>query len=133
MLGIAPISSVRKYGFQLGPVVAVADASPAMIKMQVGQEHVRYITRGESFLFQGTFQCVITMQIIMREKFCVLLVTDPVINKDEPITIFYQQATQGPRTKVVLISRVGFIPEGFWNYPEHRSPVKFKKTGIDNM
>src|SRR5688572_16503108 len=101
MLGIAPVYRIGKYSFEPVFIGVVFYASSAMIKMKVGKKHIGDIRSAESGLFQSRLKCIITMKIIMGKKFSILLISNSVIDKYQPVSIFDQQATHAPGTHVV--------------------------------
>jgi hypothetical protein len=89
----------------------------------VSKDHIGNIIPAEAMLCQGTVECSISMEVIMTEKFFILLVADACIYQDQPVAIFNEKEPHGPVTKVVFIGRIDPAPDTFWNHTEHRASV----------
>ncbi len=81
----------------------------------------------------GSTQVIVSVQVIMTEKFFILLVSNTIIDEDQPVSIFDQQATQRPATKVVFIGRVGALPDGLGHNTKHSASIQFKIASINYM
>ena len=104
--------------------------SPAMIKMQVGQDHICNVIRRHSYSSQGFFEAVVPVQVIIRKEFFTLLVAYPAVNKNFMHALFDKQAAHAPVTEVILIAGIQFAPHHLWHYAKHRAPVELEITGI---
>ena len=71
--------------------------------------------------------------MIVRKKLFTLLVANTGIDQNQTILIFDQQAAHGPCTHIVVVGRIGFGPERFWNNAKHRPTIQFKKASIYYM
>src|SRR5690606_2775490 len=127
---IAPIYRIGKSKRRLSVVQVYAAA--AMIEVQVRQEHIRHIIRGITSGIQRPDQRIIAVQIVKTQKPGVLLVAYTIVDKDAPVSVFHQEATHGPCAEILFVSRVQFIPNGFWYYTEHGATVQFEEACIDN-
>jgi hypothetical protein len=101
-----------------------------MIKVQMSQKHVGYICGMYAQISEALIQRSIAMQVIVREKFGVLLVPYSIVNQNYPISIHCQKASHSPRTKVVFVSRIGARPKRLGNHPKHSSSIQFEKSGV---
>src|ERR1700733_5428404 len=99
----------------------------------MSQKHIRNVVPAESFRPQRVVEVVVAMQIIMTKKLFILFITYAGVYQDKPVPVFYQQAPQGPATKIICIRGVQFIPDRFRNHAEHSTPIELEKTGIDCM
>jgi hypothetical protein len=59
----------------------------------------------------------------MTEKFLTLFVTDAAINQDQPVPLFNQQTTHSPGTQIIVVRRVGVVPDYFRNHPKHSATI----------
>ena len=69
----------------------------------------------------------------MREEFLILFIADSIIYQDQSVLVFNQQATHGPVAKVMVVSRIEFVPDGFRNHTKHGAAIQFKIAGIDGI
>ena len=74
---------------------------------------------------------MMAMKIIMAKEFFTLFVSNATIDQCQPVPLLNQQATHGPGTKIVGISRVGFLPDHFGNHSKHGSAIQLEVTGVD--
>ena len=128
---IAPEGCVRESRFVAGAVFVPTNTAAAMIKVQVTQHHVGDVIKAVTVLAQGFLQGVIAIEEIMGKELFVLLVAEAVIDEDLTIAGIDEQASHGPVAHVVLIGRVQFVPNGFWNNAEHGATIEFEITTVD--
>jgi hypothetical protein len=81
-----------------------------MIKMQMRQQHIGNVIPAKAMHSQGLIQGIIPMQVIMTEKFGILLVADAIVHQDQPPAILDQQATHSPGAEIVVIGRMDLAP-----------------------
>src|SRR3954464_11716110 len=111
MLGIAPVGCIFKSGLEACLILIVLNAAAAMVEVQVGKEHVRNVIRAEACFLQRSFERICSVEVIMAVELCILLAADAVIDQDEAVAVFDEEAAHGPVAEVVLISRVGLVPQ----------------------
>ncbi|MNE51901.1 hypothetical protein D3C80_1465500 [compost metagenome] len=97
-----------------------------MVEVHMCQEHIRNIFRAVAFRFDRGQQACIAMQVIMPEKFLVLLVPYTGIDQDQSAVSLNQHTTHGPATQVIFICRVQFVPQTFRYYTVHGTTVQFE-------
>ena len=73
------------------------------------------------------------MQIVMAEELRILLVADPVIDQDQPVTVLHEQAAHGPGAEVVGIRRMVLAPQRLGHHAEHGAAIELEETGIDHV
>ena len=99
-----------------------------MIEMQMSKDHISDIIRSIPHFCQGRIQTVSAIKIIIGKEFLTLLVPDPGIDEDSPVTLFHQKATHRPITQIVLVAGIEFIPDDFRHHAKHSATVKLKIT-----
>jgi hypothetical protein len=104
-----------------------------MIEMQMGEEHIGNILFPESLFFQRIVEIFISMQIIITEKFSILLVANSIVHQDQLCAILHQQTAHSPGTKIVGIGRIGFIPDELGNDTKHGASVELEIAGVDGV
>jgi hypothetical protein len=105
---VAPISGIFKSRYQ--PIPFTDNAASAMIEMEMGQQYIGDVIPVKSMFCQGLVQGIVTMQIIMTEKFRILFVADAIVYEDKALAFLDQQAAHSPGTEIVLIGRMDFAP-----------------------
>lgn len=76
---------------------------------------------------------MISVQVIVAEKFSVLFISDAGIDQDQPVPFLDQQTAQGPGAKVIGICRIRFFPDGLGHHAKHGAAVKFEEAGFDGV
>jgi hypothetical protein len=61
--------------------------------------------------------------LIVTEEFIILFITQPAVYQDKLIAGFNKQTAHSPGAKIIVISRIDFIPDFFWNYTKHGTAV----------
>jgi hypothetical protein len=72
------------------------------------------------------------MHEVMRKKLVVLLVAHSCVDKDEAIAFFNQHASHSPRTHIILVGRIKWMPHRLGNYAKHGATIEFEVPRIDN-
>src|SRR6185312_1355215 len=97
------------------------------------EEHIGNILFPESLFFQRIVDIFISVQIIITEKFSILLVANSIVHQDQLFAILNQQTAHSPGTKIIGIGRVGFIPDEFGNDTKHGASVELEVAGVDGV
>lgn len=107
--------------------------SSAMIKMQMREEYISDIVAVKAKFLERAVQGIVAMEIIMGKEFFALFVSDSGVNQSEFVAVFYQQASHGPGAHVVIVCRIGFLPNGLWYNTKHGAAVQFEHAGFYRM
>src|ERR1700760_2204662 len=80
MTGMRPIPGIAERRNEAIP--RADDAPPAMIKMQMCQQHIGDVIPMKTQSGKGRIERIGTMQIIVREEFRILLIADAIVHQD---------------------------------------------------
>ena len=78
--------------------------------MKMSENNISNVLSGVSKSCQGSFQGVLTVEVVMSEEIPVLLVAYAVIDQHFPVPVHYQQTAHGPITKIIFICRINLGP-----------------------
>jgi DNA-binding NtrC family response regulator len=101
-----------------------------MIEVQMGQNDIGYIVTVKAMGRQRFVEAVISVQIIISEEFVALLVSDAVVDEDQPVDVLNKQASHGPAAHVILIGGIDTLPNALGHNAEHGAAVEFKISGV---
>ena len=73
------------------------------------------------------------MKEVVAEELCILFVSQPVVDEDQPVAILNKETAHGPGAKVIFVWRICLLPDRFRHYSEHRASIQFKKTGVNDV
>jgi hypothetical protein len=94
-----------------------------MIEMQVSKQYIGDIITGKTMGGQRAVERIIAMEIIVSEKFSVLLIAHTGVYQYQPVPFFYQQTAHRPGTHIIFIVRVEFVPHAFRNNAKHGASI----------
>src|SRR4051812_12297444 len=97
-----------------------------MIEMKVREEDIGNVFGIEAVSGKTLFKRIIAVHVIIAEELFVLLCAHAIINKNAIVAVLNKEATHRPRAHVVIVSRIGFIPQAFGYYAEHGASVEHK-------
>ncbi len=131
VLFVAPVGCIGKSKLITGFVFVPLHTSTAMVEMKMRKKYIGDIFRGKAIFLQRLFKRIITMEIIIAQKFFILLLTYSIINQHQPVSFLHKQTTHRPCAHIIFIGRIQFVPNAFWNYAKHSSAIKLKKSRIN--
>lgn len=73
------------------------------------------------------------MQVIIAEELIILFIAHTIVNQNQTVAVFDQQAAHGPAAHVVFISWICFVPDALGHYAEHGATIKFEVACIDTV